>query len=270
MSHDEAVWQRHATQWSLVGPPLRPSPADGALLESIASPLRQPDVLVLGVTPEMAGIAWPKGTRLLAMEREPQMIERVWPGYPGPGEGAMLGDWLVDELPAASRDLVVGDGIFTVIDWPEGGHELLRRMHRVLRPGGAFAFRTFIHPDVGESPAQVFEAALGGDIGSFHAFKLRLLMACQPSLAAGIRTGEVWGVFHDTGPGAQALHDAAGWPLEQIATIDAYKGQDMVYHFPTQAQLGAAMTAAGFAQESRQVCGYELAERCPTVVARRR
>ena len=55
--HDH--WSQHARQWSLVGQPLRPGPEDiGASRTAVAEWLetagRAPDILVMGVTPELS------------------------------------------------------------------------------------------------------------------------------------------------------------------------------------------------------------------------
>lgn len=219
---------------------------------------------MLGVTPEMARLAWPAGTRLLAVDREAAMIQGVWPGFPGPGEGALLADWLTVELPSSSRDRVVSDGCFGVVAWTADARTLLERVRAVLRPEGRFGFRVFLKPDDAESPVEVYEAASQGRIGNFHAFKLRLLMAHQRDLAHGVCIGELWEAW-SASSGARAVA-GSGWPTEQIATIDAYRGQATRYWFPTMAELQAAIADAGLDVERVHWPSYELGERCPTLI----
>ena len=59
-----------ARHWNLLGPPLRPSRDDVAILEGVVQSLHTaPRVLLLGVTPELATLAWPAGTELVAVDR---------------------------------------------------------------------------------------------------------------------------------------------------------------------------------------------------------
>lgn len=254
----DGVWRAHAQQWARVGPPLRPVAEDGAVIEGVARGFTAPRVLVLGVTPEMAGLAWPPGARLLAVDKAPAMIARVWPGFPGPEQGAVCADWLEVPLEDRAWDLIVSDGCFTVL--PDHG-ALLDRVARWLAPDGRFVVRTFVRGE-DERPAEVFARAT--QMASFHELKLRLLMAVQGD-APTVRTGDVWRVWED-GPGDVALAAATGWPLAQIATIDAYRGQDTIYAFPTEAALTAAMARAGLTVHAVHRPGYPLGDRCPTFV----
>lgn len=264
MADPSGVWRAQASQWERVGPPLRPSPSDGAVLEGLARDLAAPRVLVLGVTPEMAGLAWPTGTRLLAVDRAPEMIDRVWPGHPGPGQGALLADWLHVELPAAAFDLMVSDGCFGVLPTPAEHEALMGRARDWLAPHGRFAFRVFVRPDPTPSPADVLGRAMVGGFASFHAFKLALLFAVQGD-ADGVRTGDVHDVW-SAGPGPERLAHATGWPDAQIRTIDAYRGQDTVYAFPTEAMMRERLARTGLSVVSVHHGDYPMADRCPTFV----
>lgn len=84
-------WPRHARQWALVGPPLRPGPDDVAATERAvaawsAGEGRAPRALVLGVTPELVTMAWPAGARVLAVDRSAAVIDAILP------RGAASGD----------------------------------------------------------------------------------------------------------------------------------------------------------------------------------
>lgn len=268
MSDGTGVWSHHASQWERVGAPLRPCPEDGRLLLDGVGPGAH-RVLLLGVTPEMAGLAWPSGTELLAVDRVQRMIDNVWPGFPEPGQGAMLADWLELDLPEGSRDRVVSDGCFGVTAWPDEHRALLRQVRRFLAPQGRFVFRVFVRPGP-EAVEQVIERALVGGFASFHAFKLCLLMACQPDTAAGVVTGEVWERWNAAVPEVERFAERTGWPVDQVRTIDAYRGQSTPYAFPTLAELHQVLDAEGFAVERVTEPSYPLGSRCPTLVTRPR
>ncbi|MDD5565258.1 MAG: hypothetical protein PHQ91_16200, partial [Thermoanaerobaculaceae bacterium] len=78
-------WERTARDWKHFGPPLRPSGPDVARFEALARGEaerrgRALSALLCGVTPEIAGMAWPADTRLTAVEQSIEMIREVWPG----------------------------------------------------------------------------------------------------------------------------------------------------------------------------------------------
>lgn len=270
MGTSDSVWKNQASQWERVGPPLRPSQQDHERLEDIihewTAKNGAPRALVLGVTPEMARLKWPGGTRLLAVDRSQEMIDKVWPGYPGPGEGVLCANWLDLPLEKQSRDLVVSDGPFGVLRYPNEYREVLKGLHKIIQPGGYFAFRIFVRPEKEEEPATVYDAAMKGKIGNFHAFKLRLLMARQPDSRSGVRTGDVWKEWSDNGPGIETLSDKCGWPPEQIQTIEAYRGKNDIYSFPTLSEIREIVKAENFSEINCSRPSYELGERCPTLL----
>lgn len=267
----DAVWERQAAQWRQVGAPLRPSGEDLSLYESVllgctAAKDRRLRGLLLGVTPELAGLAWPAGTDLVAVDRCAEMIERVWPGFPVPGRGATLADWLALPLPDRSRDVVIGDGSLNVIRYPDQTLGVLESAGRVLAADGRMVVRVFARPETAETTAEVFEAAMAGRIRGFHAFKLRLLMAVQGSEQIELRTGDTWQCWDREGPGPEALAARTGWPPDQISTIDAYRDQDTTYSFPTLAELRALVARSPLQEVGCSAGSYELAERCPRLV----
>lgn len=270
MSDESEVWKSHSMRWELLGPPLRPSPEDAEHMNRVvrarASRHGAPRALILGVTPELAALDWPEGTELMAVDRSQRMIDQVWPGFPGGGEGATRADWLDLPLDDDSRDLVLGDGLFTVLGYPEDYRTLVSSLRGILRDGGLFAFRTFVRPGTVEEPEAVFDAAAAGAFDSLHAFKLSLLMSHQPDTATGVRTGDVWASFEADGPAPEELADRCGWPLELFSTIEAYRGQDTIYSFPTVGELRDLLREAGFGEVGCAWPGYELGERCPTLV----
>lgn len=268
MNSSNGVWTNQSAQWDRVGPPLRPSREDHRLMEQIihdvASKNGQIRALVLGVTPEMARLNWPNGTELLAVDKSQNMIDKVWPGYPNPGEGVLCANWLDLPLENKSRDLVVSDGPFGVLRYPHEYSGVLKQLHRILKPGGFFAFRIFVRPEKNENAADIYQAAMDKTIGNFHVFKLRLLMAMQPDSASGVRTGDVFDKWKKNGPGSKTLSETCGWPVEQVETIEAYRGQEDVYCFPTLAEIQDILDNSNFEILDITQPSYELGERCPT------
>lgn len=269
-SEQSNVWENQAGQWERVGSPLRPSAEDHGFMTNVINDVYsrsgKPRALLLGVTPEMASLPWPQGSELLAVDCSQSMIDTVWPGFPKHGQGVLRANWLDLPVRARSRNLVLSDGPFGVLRGPSEYQRLLQNIRRVLVRGGLFAFRVFLQAPVKEQAHAVYRAAMNAEIASFHAFKLRLLMAHQPDVESGVRVGNVWSSWAADGPDPDALARRCGWPLAQIATIDAYRDQDSIYSFPTLTQLRALMLAEGFSEVSCLRPSYELGERCLTLV----
>lgn len=265
-------WNEHARRWSHFGAPLRPLPEDVAVAEALAAGLaaaRAPAPLravLLGVTPELAGMRWPAGTRLRAVDRCEGMIAGVWPRDHVPaGARADAGDWSALPLPDGGADLVLGDGCYVLLPVPGGYDAVSAEVARVLAPHGRYLMRLFVRPEQQESPGTVLSDLAAGRIGSFHAFKWRLAMALHGDLAGGVRVGEVWQRWHDSGIDPLALQQRHGWSAGSIATIDGYRGVDTRYHFPTLAEARAHLSRWFRELECHQF-DYELGERCPTLV----
>src|SRR6188768_3068242 len=110
-----AHWDAHAARWRLIGAPLRPAAEDLEYLRASvgrlgsasapAEPALARSALLLGVTPEIAELAWQPPHRLVAVDKSEGMVNAVWPGDT-PTRRAIVGDWLALQLPEAPFDLV--------------------------------------------------------------------------------------------------------------------------------------------------------------------
>jgi SAM-dependent methyltransferase len=241
-------WPLHARQWALVGPPLRPSDEDVAIVRAEAQ--RPARTLLLGVTPELAALDLGE---LVAIDHAQAMIDAIFPA--GPGRRAVVGDWTRVPLPDGWADLVLGDGCLSCLTYPHGYHALAAELDRVLAPGGRVIVRLFAAPARRETIDEIAAA----DCGSFHVFKWRLAMAVGHE-RGNVRVAEIWRAFEAMVPD----RDALPWPRAVIETIDAYRDSSLSYSFPTEDEVVAAL--APFTPARRFVPGYELGVRCPTVI----
>jgi SAM-dependent methyltransferase len=261
-------WPRHARQWALIGPPLRPVPADvAALCAPVAHLGPAPRALVLGVTPELVGAPWPAATRPIAVERSAEVIAALGPRAPA-STRALLADWRALPLAAGAIDLVVGDGALTNLRFPDDYRALAAELARVLAPGGRVALRLFAAPAVAEPLDAVAAALAAGAIGSFHALKWRVAMAIQPA-DRNVAVVDIGRAVEALCGDRAALAARTGWPRAVIDAIASYRGSGLRYSFPTQAEVIAALGDALAVVDIVQP-GYELGERCPTVVWARR
>lgn len=278
-------WNRHARQWQHVGPPLRPAPEDVALFEALTrdchetrhpGPARRksaggPDggfrAVLLGVTPELAAMRWPARTLLTSVDRCAAMIDTWWPADRVPkGATVVCGEWNKIPLADGEAKLVVGDGCYTLLNSPEGYEAVTREIRRVLHPGGRVVMRYFTRPDRPEPTSAVFADLAAGRIGNFHVFKWRLAMSLHGTLDEGVRVADVWDAWNEHVPDPAALAAHLRWPVESVATIDAYRGVPTRYTFPTLPEVRVSLTDH-FLERSVHFPGYELGDRCPTVYA---
>ena len=111
MSSNQEVWKKHAQQWHQVGTPLRPTLEDGQIMLGMAKKslldCPTPQVLVLGVTPEIVQLDWPSKTQLLALDQSSEMVSSAWVEQHSIQSNAVIGCWRafkIDHLCALNFD----------------------------------------------------------------------------------------------------------------------------------------------------------------------
>lgn len=270
------LWKQVAENWRSFGPPLRPCSEDiGAMENAVAewearSSGDACSALLWGVTPEIANMKWPDGTALVAIDRSEVMIKVVWPGDMDGVRKAYCGEWLdsclVVKNPVA---VVIGDGCFNTLDYPEGYRALFGTAHRALENKGVLIMRFFLQPDEHEEPDTVFGELHANRIGNFHVFKFRLAMAVQEDIRKGVKVNDVWKIWKDADIDKGSLVSMTGWQEEVINTIALYEGKNARLSFPTSGEL-AAVFSEGFKEVARAVPEYEMGERCPVLVLEKR
>ncbi|HLF31295.1 MAG TPA: Gfo/Idh/MocA family oxidoreductase [Xanthomonadales bacterium] len=264
MTERTKFWQSVPKQWKHFGPPLRPSPEDIRVMEQQvadwmgSSSSGRCDVLLCGVTPEIASMHWPAGTRLWAVEKSLAMIREVWPAGDSLLKQAVQGEWTCLPFSPGSFDIVIGDGCLTSLNYPQQQAHFLQALRAVLRSKGMLIMRHFVQADEPEQPESVFADLRAGRIGSFHAFKWRLAMSLQESASNGVRVDDIWRKWTDA-------KVATAWPGEAVDTIGTYRGSDHRLTFTTLQEV-RDLHAGLFAELHCITQGYELAERCPIMV----
>ena len=272
-----AHWRSFAAQYGWLGSPLCPCAEDIRIIEKMLA--AEPEVFgaaakkrtwLLGVTPKIATASWPQEVELLAVERVQAMIDSVWPGDTD-RRRAICADWLDPPFADMRFDLAIGDGCLTAVGFPDELSRLLASVHRCLRRDGYLMLRLFCRPDVPETPDAVIAALREGRIGSFHAFKWRLAMAVQDvDDAPDVVVDEIWRVWNAARIDMRELAEVRGWPPEQVRTIEYYRGSQARYNFMRFDQTIRHLQRAGFDLLAARNAGYELAERCPHVLLRKR
>ena len=253
-------WQNFAKQWNRLASPLRPCAEDVKNFRQAigGNPGR---CLLLGVTPELSELS----PTLTAIDNSAAMIGALWNSKQA-NKLAIQGDWLDLPFEKGSFDTVVGDGCLTLLSHPMQYERFFGQLHRILTPGGKIALRLFVSPEQSESREFVCREALDGKIKGFHAFKWRLSMAIASEAPDhNLSVAETCATFDRLIPDRNQLAAATGWSAEDIETIEAYRGSEALYSYPTLSQvrktLHPSLHEIGLIQGS-----YELAERCPILI----
>jgi SAM-dependent methyltransferase len=272
-----SLWRTLAVQWGSLGSPVRPCAEDGRITEEMLAAgtnlfdkSRRKQCWLLGITPEIAAAPCLHEFDLVAVERVQAMIDHVWPGDTA-GRKAVCADWIHAPFSDGSFDLVIGDGSLTPVGVPDQLPELLSSVYRCLRNDGYLMLRLFCQPDVGEAPGAVIAALQAGEIGSIHAFKWRLAMAIQGVTdASDVALDEVWRIWRDAQIDVAALAAARAWLPREIGTMEFYRGSPARNNFMHFDEAIGHLHRAGFEMVASRTGNYELAERCPHVLLRKR
>jgi len=265
-------WPEIAEHWRHIGPPLRPVAQDIRFcLDAVQDWIRRrgvPRVLLLGVTPELYRLPWPKGTDFLAIDRSQAMIDTAWPG---PKDAVQCTDWLTVALPDASRDLAFCDGGLHLLPYPEQQQRLAGLLSDVLSDQGLCILRLYVPPPQREPPQAVLDDLLEGSIPNLNFLKPRLAMSLMDDAAQGVELGEVWQALHNVAPDLTALASKIGWPPESMLAIQAYRGSRVRYYFVTVDQVRDMFCRSPGGFEVRRLCvpSYESGEQYPTIVLQR-
>lgn len=264
------LWNRHLRQWNALGPPLRPAAEDITLFNQALLNWNEDrgdtpaDAFVLGSTPEFPHLNWNAGSRVYALDSSIDMLRNVWPKSGGFSGGSVVMNWLALPLRERTADMVLGDGAFTLLDWPDGYHRLLMSIADLLRPQGGLLARFFVRPEVGESPEAVIADLIANRMASFHLFKWRLAMAVHGDRKGGLRVDEIWKIWEGTGIQERDLADITGWSVDIIRTIHAYRDSTQILSFPSAAAL-RSMLGEVFTEMSCRFPAYDIGDCCPII-----
>ncbi|HAZ65707.1 MAG TPA: hypothetical protein DCY41_03005 [Opitutae bacterium] len=264
-------WRTIALRWAEIGAPLRPVAEDLKFVADEASGWakqqgRAPRVLILGVTPELCGLDWPKGTSVCAVDQSPDMIRAVWPGDPAQVTSA---NWLdVGSVHApGSFDIVVCDGGLHLLPYPDGQSRLSEVVAKLLAPRGLVIVRLFALPKVSESIAQVLAALANGKVTDMNRLKLRVGMALQKDSTTGACLGDVWNCIAAVEPDLAALARRLGWRREHAEALVSYRESSSRYYFSTsQAAIDCLESSGQLRCVRTHLPSYADAEQFPTVV----
>ncbi|AZO47678.1 MAG: class I SAM-dependent methyltransferase [Mesorhizobium sp.] len=256
-------WNAIRKHWQLLGSPLRP-PAQVVEAYERELELAQSHVVMLGVTPELAGL----GATMIAVDESADMIAGIWPGDTDMRK-AVRGDWFDLPFPGASIDALIGDGCLSAIGDAEARRALFSAIASVLKADGRAGIRLYASPETPDDPKDVRALALGGGVSTFHELKWRVAMTAISGVPDYIiPVTRIFEQFEAIFPDRVELSARTGWDLPVIGTIDVYRNSSAIYSFaPADAVIGEAH--AFFDNVGVVPTGtYGLAERCPLLALR--
>ena len=251
-------------RWPTLLPPLRPHPAVVVQTDALLGGCDAP-VLLLGVTPELAGIGRP----IIAVDWSAEMIALAWLGD-SDSRRVILGDWKAMPIADASVGGAMGDGALTMLNWPGDAVAVLGELWRVVRPGGHAVIRCFATPEAPESLTALAEVAARGEL-QFHEWRLRFNMAAaRNDDAINITSARLFEHYEADWPSRRDYIDACGWPGDALAEIDAYQGSAYTHCYPKRSEIGQLLaTSWPGAWRFAETSGYPGAEHCPLLVLER-
>lgn len=269
-----AYWETRSTHWR-VSTPISPRPEDIRYYEANAARHSgeadelELDALLLGVTPAIAAMRWPAGTRLVALDWSAGMLRNVFPRasvtvFARP----LLGDWREMPLAEASVDFVAGDGCYSTFANLESAVLVNREVARVLRPGGSFCVRCHRRLDATPPMEQLFGRLLAGEFRDLDMFRWQLAMSLHGDSRDGVCLGDAWKAWHEHVPDTRRLQARLGWTDDAIANLESWKDSRSRYFFPTLAEL-RALASAELELEDVDVPEYEWGEHFPRLTMRR-
>jgi SAM-dependent methyltransferase len=240
-------WAERSRAWGKNGPPLQPNQE---IIDCFASLIpTTANIILLGVTPQIANAY----THVTAVDREPAMIERVWPGNTET-KRAILDNWLTVELAENYYDGIIGDGSINMLDIKDVEF-MLNKAKQLLKPGGTFACRMFTRPNVAITKERLHEEARNPTV-NFSAYRRLIPMYIAAQNGPVVPVKLIVNLFDQMFPDRTILK----WTAEQMATMDAYRTSDATTWFPTRQEiLDLAPKGSRYIESG----SYDIADTCP-------
>jgi hypothetical protein len=268
----EAVWASIARGYASFRSPLVPCREDIAALERAVALHAHADggesrrAIMLGVTPGIALMDWPSGTRILAAEQSQAVIDALWPGdIPGVRE-AVCASWFSLPVGRNSVHVVVGDGSLSTCRFPGEVRDLVLSICNLLADHGLLAFRSYLRPQVQETVDAVFDDLFGPGL-TVDRFKMRLFLAMQRSAQEGVAVVEAARILDKYNLSPRTMQEWFGWSSAAVEPFKGWKTSPAVYSFPTLDELRQVLGEC-FDELKVEYPSYELGHCCPTLVMR--
>jgi SAM-dependent methyltransferase len=219
-------------------------------------------VALLGVTPALTQLSWPKGARVLAFDASAAMVRSQWRAHPAVPSAVICASWQALPLPDNSLVAVAGDGSLNALPYA-AYHDLLREVARVLAPEGVFILRCFVRPDTRRAIEGITQELSKGTYANSASFRLQLCMTLAER-DGSLVLGTLLERFNALFPDRAKIAAMAGWPIDEADRFDMDRNSKIELTFPSLSEL-AAYAEPLFAIREVRHASYNLAELCPTI-----
>jgi SAM-dependent methyltransferase len=240
-------WAERSRTWGRNGPPLQPNQE---IVDCFASLIpTTANIILMGVTPQIAEAY----THVTAVDREPAMIENVWPGNTET-KRAINDNWLTVELPENSYDGIIGDGSINMLEIKDVEF-MLTKAQKLLKPGGVFACRMFTRPDEPITMERLLAEAKHPTV-NFSAYRRLIPMYIAAQNGPIVPVKLIVNLFDQMFPDRTILK----WTAEQMSTMEPYRASEATTWFPTRQEILDLAPAGSRYIESGT---YDIADTCP-------
>lgn len=240
----EPEWATVAAVYRYYDPPFLPTQEDLRYMESAFSRVAERFTktgepswrgLILGVTPSLANLAWPVGTRVEAYDNSAAMVGRVWPGdgaTPWGWREAVVDSWeTLSDRPDAFH-FACGDGSFNSFNSTAPPGVLFEILGATLKTGGICALRVYLRSPENPSPEQVIEEFISGRWTNPSIFRFLMCGALQHSFDEGMVVGDFYDYCERRLRRDPRFREAADRHADKWGVVTAARDSRVRLYFP--------------------------------------
>ncbi len=246
--------QTHNNNWDKLKAPARPTQS---VINDFKSLVPEGPILILGVTPEIANAY----TDVLAIDRDPKMLENVWPGDTDTKK-AVNDNW---ETFMTDRDFngVIGDVAFTMLADKQRITNLSKKAFDMLKPGGTVAHRLFHKPEKPITRDYLIDMLTKPATVNFAAFKWMMFMCYAEEKTSNFKLTNILTLFNEICPVREFAASDTGWSMNDINTIDLYKHSEWEVIVMSKKEWLETVPKDAINVKFTYQTDYDLAELCP-------
>ena len=246
--------QVHSNNWDKLTSPARPSVSD---INAFKSLIPEGPIMLLGVTPEIANAY----DNVLAIDRDPKMIENVWPGDTDT-KHAINSNWETF-LPGKKFNGVIGDCALTMLGDRKNITNANLKFLEILNPGGTSAHRIFHKPKERVTKQHLKDMLARPATMNFNAFKWTMFMYYAEEVHYKIKVANILKLFNEICPMRELASEITGWTMPQINSIDIYEHSDWELGVLSKKEWLETIPKGAVDVKFTYQDDYDLAELCP-------
>jgi hypothetical protein len=246
--------QVHSNNWDKLTSPARPAES---VINSYKSLVPTDSILLLGVTPEIANAY----TNVLAIDRDPKMLENVWPGDTA-NKHAVNSSWETF-LPGRKFDGIIGDIALAMLADKKRITSFNQKVLDLLNPGGTTAQRILHKPKEHVTKQHLKDMLSRPATINFSAFKWTMFMYYAEEIHYKLKVTNIHKLFNEICPVREAVSEATGWSIDEINSIDIYEHSDWELAVMSKKEWLETIPKGATNVKFTYQDDYDLAELCP-------